>query len=197
MYLKQMGQVPLLSRDEEVSISKRIEAAENKAIRLLFSVSLTNKFQIDVAKKLLDREERFDKIVIDKKVDSRENYFKELPKYIEELENLEEKLEKAWESAEACDNPSIKKRHYTLYKNLESKLKDIYVKGLKFKLKIFEEFLDGLSPVIREIEDCQYKLRAIERIGKKTKIATPSKFKSVSKKYARPTGSTRRSLSIW
>ena len=170
MYLKQMGQVPLLSRDEEVSISKRIEAAENKAIRLLFSVSLTNKFQIDVAKKLLDREERFDKIVIDKKVDSRENYFKELPKYIEELENLEEKLEKAWESAEACDNPSIKKRHYTLYKNLESKLKDIYVKGLKFKLKIFEEFLDGLSPVIREIEDCQYKLRAIERIGKKTKI---------------------------
>ena len=30
--------------------------------------------------------------------------------------------------------------------------------------------MDGLSPVIREIEDCQYKLRAIERIGKKTKI---------------------------
>ncbi|PWL65608.1 MAG: RNA polymerase sigma factor RpoD [Verrucomicrobia bacterium] len=170
MYLKQMGQVPLLSREEEVSISKRIEAAENKAVRLLFSVSLTNKFQIDVAKKLLDREERFDKIVIDKKVDSRENYFKDLPKHIEELENLEEKLAKAWDSAENCDNPSIKKRHQTLYKNLESKLKDIYVKGLKFKLKIFEEFLDSLSPVIREIEDCQYKLRAIERIGKKTRI---------------------------
>ena len=170
MYLKQMGQVPLLSREEEVSISKRIEAAENKAVRLLFSVSLTNKFQIDVAKKLLDREERFDKIVIDKKVDSRENYFKDLPKHIEELENLEEKLAKAWDSAENCDNPSIKKRHQTLYKNLESKLKDIYVKGLKFKLKIFEEFLDDLSPVIREIEDCQYKLRAIERIGKKTRI---------------------------
>ncbi len=170
MYLKQMGQVPLLSREEEVSISKRIEAAENKAVRLLFSVSLTNKFQIDVAKKLLDREERFDKIVIDKKVDSRENYFKDLPKHIEELENLEEKLAKAWDSAENCDNPSIKKRHHTLYKNLESKLKDIYVKGLKFKLKIFEEFLDSLSPVIREIEDCQYKLRAIERIGKKTRI---------------------------
>ena len=170
MYLKQMGQVPLLSREEEVSISKRIEAAENKAVRLLFSVSLTNKFQIDVAKKLLDHEERFDKIVIDKKVDSRENYFKDLPKHIEELENLEEKLAKAWDSAENCDNPSIKKRHQTLYKNLESKLKDIYVKGLKFKLKIFEEFLDDLSPVIREIEDCQYKLRAIERIGKKTRI---------------------------
>ena len=31
MYLKQMGQVPLLTREEEVSISKRIELAENKA----------------------------------------------------------------------------------------------------------------------------------------------------------------------
>lgn len=170
MYLKQMGQVPLLSREEEVSISKRIEAAENKAVRLLFSVSLTNAFQIDVAKKLLDREERFDKIVIDKKVESRENYFRDLPKYIEELEKLEEKLVKAWESAESCDNPSIKKRHQTLYKNLESKLKDIYTKGFKFKLKIFEEYLEGLSSVLREIEDCQYKLRAIEKIGKKTKI---------------------------
>ena len=178
MYLKQMGQVPLLSREEEVSISKRIEAAENKAVKLLFSVSLTNNFQIDVAKKLIDKEERFDKIVIDKKVDSRENYFKDLEKHIVELEAIEEKLAKAWASAEACANPSIKKRHITLYKNLESKLKDIYVKGLKFKLKIFEEFLDGLAPTLREIEDCQYKLRAIEKIGKKTKIGDASKLQA-------------------
>ena len=40
MYLKQMGQVPLLTREEEVSISKRIETAENKAIKALFSVRL-------------------------------------------------------------------------------------------------------------------------------------------------------------
>ena len=31
MYLKQMGQVPLLTREQEVEISKRIEAAENEA----------------------------------------------------------------------------------------------------------------------------------------------------------------------
>ena len=170
MYLKQMGQVPLLTREEEVSISKRIEAAENKAIKALFSVSLTNKFQIDIAKKLSAKEERFDKIVLDKKVDVRENYFAELPEYIKKAEDIQAKLDKSWENAEAAENPALKKRHLTLFKNLEGKLKDIYIKGFNFKLKVFEEFLDSLAPTLREIEDCLYKLRAIEKIGKKTKI---------------------------
>ena len=165
-----MGQVPLLTREEEVSISKRIELAENKAVKALFSVSLTNKFQIDIAKKLSAKEERFDKIVLDKKVEVRENYFAELPEYIKKAEDIQAKLDKSWESAEAADNPTLKKRHMTLFKNLEGKLKDIYIKGFKFKLKIFEEFLDSLAPTLREIEDCLYKLRAIEKIGKKTKI---------------------------
>ncbi len=170
MYLKQMGQVPLLTRDEEISISKRIEAAEAKAVKSLFAVALTNVYQIDMAKKLCSREERFDKIVIDKKVDSRENYFRDLPKYIEEAEKLEEKLTKAWEGAQTVKNPAMQKRHLTLYKHLEENLKDIYLKGFRFKLKIFEDFLDRLSPTLREIEDCMYKLRAIEKIGKKAKI---------------------------
>ncbi|HCR29174.1 MAG TPA: RNA polymerase subunit sigma, partial [Opitutae bacterium] len=38
MYLKQMGQVPLLTREQEVEISKRIENAELKAQETLFSV---------------------------------------------------------------------------------------------------------------------------------------------------------------
>ena len=170
MYLKQMGQVPLLTREEEVSISKRIEVAENKAVKSLFSISLTNKFQIDIAKKLVAKEERFDRVVLDKKVEIRESYFNDLPEYIKKAEEIQEKLDKIWENAEGTDNASLQKRHITLYKNLESKLKDIYIKGFKFKLKVFEEFLDSLAPTLREIEDCLYKLRAIEKIGKKTKI---------------------------
>ena len=190
MYLKQMGQVPLLTREEEVSISKRIETAENKAVKALFSVSLTNKFQIDVAKKLLSKEERFDKIVMDKKVDARETYFEELPDYIKKAEEIQAKLDKTWENAEAAKNPSLKKRHMTLFRNLEAKLKDIYTKGFKFKLKVFEEFLDSLAPVLREIEDCLYKLRAIEKIGKKTKIgdsnAINARLEVLRKQYCLP-----------
>ncbi len=188
MYLKQMGQVPLLTREEEVSISKRIETAENKAIKALFSVSLTNKYQLDLAKKLAAREERFDKIVLDKKVDSRENYFRDLPKYIEEAEKMEEKLEKEWHSYRtSSQNSPLEKRHLTLYKNLESKLKDIYLKGYKFKLKVFEEYLNTLTPELRKIEEDLHKLSALEKIGKNSKNKdykeTLDRLEAVKDKY--------------
>jgi RNA polymerase primary sigma factor len=84
MYLKQMGQVPLLTREEEVAISKRIEKAELRAQDALFSTALTLEFQNDIVQKLLNREERFDRVVLDKKIESREAYFNSLPKHLEE-----------------------------------------------------------------------------------------------------------------
>ncbi len=175
MYLKQMGQVPLLSRDEEVQISKRIEQAETKATKALFSVALTNAYQLDLAKKLVQREERFDKIVLDKKVDSRENYFKELPKVIEEAEDMETKLTKAWDGYENAANDTLKKRHLTQFKNLELKLKDIF-KKYHFKMKVFEEYLETLNPLLQEIEDLLYKRSALEKIGKHAKSADMEKY---------------------
>ena len=52
MYLKQMGQVPLLTREEEVEISKRIEAAELEVKRILYSLGFTAKEHIALAEKL-------------------------------------------------------------------------------------------------------------------------------------------------
>lgn len=170
MYLKQMGQVPLLSREQEVSISRRIELAEKSVTDALFAVSLTNRFQIDLAKKLLKREERFDKIVLDKKIDSRETYFKDLPKFLDMAIALEDKLEKQWAGYENAKNPALEKRYLGAFKKLEGELKAIYLKGYKFKLKVFEEFLDALSPTLQEIEDYLYKLEAHEKSGKKIKV---------------------------
>jgi len=168
MYLKQMGQVPLLSREQEVAISKRIENAENKAVKALFGVALTSRFQLGLAQNLLDRVERFDKVVLDKKVDSRENYFRDLPKFIELAKDAEDKLQKYWEGYRTAANDAQKKSHLTRFQHMEAKLKDIF-KGYHFKLKVFEEFLDSLAPTLREIEDGLYKIRAMEKIGKKVK----------------------------
>src|ERR1700722_3826652 len=83
MYLKQMGQVPLLTREQEVEISKRIETAELKAQEVLFQAAAVGAYIARLGAKLLNREERFDRIVIDKKIESRDAYFKSLPKLVE------------------------------------------------------------------------------------------------------------------
>ncbi|OUU42306.1 MAG: RNA polymerase sigma factor RpoD [Verrucomicrobia bacterium TMED56] len=150
MYLKQMGKVPLLSREEEVDISKRIETAETAALKIIYSVSLTNDFQLEICNKLLEREERFDRVVLDKKIDSREVYFRSLTKQVGFLEELDAKIKKAWISFEKASNATQQKRSLTKFKNLESELAPIFKKCC-LKLKVFEDFLNRVNPELKAI----------------------------------------------
>ena len=150
MYLKQMGQVPLLTREEEVAISKRIEKAELKAQDALFSTALTLEFQNSVVTKLLNREERFDRVVLDKKIESREAYFNSLPKLLEEAHRLGERIYAAWDSHINASNESNAKRARTRMIKYEEELRKVLRKYC-LKLKCFEEFLQDLNPIYREI----------------------------------------------
>ena len=150
MYLKQMGQVPLLTREEEVDISKRIEAAESSALKIIYSVSLTADFQLEICRKLLAREERFDRVVLDKKIDSRETYFKSLAKQVVALEDLLKKINNAWNSIENAKNQTLRKRATTRFKNYEASLAPIFKKCC-LKLKVFEDFLQRLGPEFKAV----------------------------------------------
>src|SRR5436190_21944129 len=79
MYLKQMGQVPLLTREQEVEISKRIETAELHVKQIINNFGFTAKEHLALANRLLNGKERFDRVIIDKKIDSREQYMNALP----------------------------------------------------------------------------------------------------------------------
>lgn len=162
MYLKQMGQVPLLTREQEVAISKRIERAEQQAQNILFQYGITNRFQMFMAEKLLKREERFDQVVLDKKIESREMYFKSLPDLIVESNNIQEKMDRAWIDSQTNKNPTNRKRSLTRYRKFEEQLRPIHRKFC-FKLKIFEEFLRTLDSAVREIEEIEEKLKLAER----------------------------------
>ena len=65
--------------------------AELQAQDALFSTTLTLQFQNELVEKLLKREERFDRVVLDKKIESREAYFESLPKHLEQAKKLKQK----------------------------------------------------------------------------------------------------------
>ena len=56
MYLQEMGGVPLLSREEEVTIAKQIESGENQIKDAIFSIPLALQYVITLAQKLKDEE---------------------------------------------------------------------------------------------------------------------------------------------
>ncbi|PYL02447.1 MAG: RNA polymerase subunit sigma, partial [Verrucomicrobia bacterium] len=53
MYLKQMGQVPLLTREQEVEISKRIEEAEGMVHKHISRFGFVARAHLELARKLL------------------------------------------------------------------------------------------------------------------------------------------------
>ena len=63
MHSKQMGQVPLLTREQEVEISKRIEGAENEVKKVIYGFGFAAKEHIALAEKLISEppKERFDR----------------------------------------------------------------------------------------------------------------------------------------
>ena len=157
VYLKQMGHKPLLTREQEVEISKRIEDAELRAQEFLFSCWLTLPYQLDLALKVLRKEERFDKVVIDKKVESRDAYYKMLPKATEDCTKLQVRLDKGWQKyldeSEEAKRAKAREAYRKLELTAKEGCKDI-LRKFCFKMKLFEEWLE-LPELKADLEDCR------------------------------------------
>ena len=157
VYLKQMGRKPLLERYEEVETCKSIEDAELKVQDHLFACWLTLPYQLDLAQKVLRKEERYDKVVVDKKVESRDAYYKMLPKAIEECSKLKAKLDKDWLEYLDQTDPGMKAKALATYRELEltpkEGCKDI-LRKFCFHLKPLEAWLE-LPEIKADIEEAR------------------------------------------
>ena len=80
MYLKEMGSVPLLTREEEVEISKRIEKAQIQIEKIIMRFRYSTREAISISNYLITGKDRFDKIVSEKEVADKVNYLQVLPK---------------------------------------------------------------------------------------------------------------------
>src|SRR5207245_9364707 len=69
--------------------SKRIETAELHVKQIINNFGFTAKEHLNLAKRLLNGKERFDRVIIDKKIDSREQYMRALPKLCKRIEKTD------------------------------------------------------------------------------------------------------------
>jgi RNA polymerase primary sigma factor len=137
MYLKQMGQVPLLTREQEVEISKRIEQAESTVQEQISRFGFTARAHLDLAQKLAEGRERFDRVILDKKIESRERYMKMLPRLCKQVEKLSSVITVQY----AQLSPTKKeKRGLKAFQKALHSLQRLYPK-FYFKQKVTEEFV--------------------------------------------------------
>jgi RNA polymerase primary sigma factor len=161
MYLKQMGQVPLLTREQEVEISKRIEAAEMEVKRILYGLGFTAKEHIALAEKLTadPPKERFDRVTVDKVIETREKHIRALHRLIKKVRQEDTEVDKKYTAWRRAAKTKAKKAAES-FEKLNEKLQKNFPKFL-FKQKVIEEM--GL--VADNIHDkMQQNLRAIEQL---------------------------------
>lgn len=93
MYLKEMGSVPLLTREEEVEISKRIEKAQIQIEKIILRFRYSTREAISIASYVLQGKERFDKVIAEKEVENKAHFTKMLPRVVELLKHEDDVLE--------------------------------------------------------------------------------------------------------
>jgi RNA polymerase primary sigma factor len=170
MYLKQMGLVPLLTREQEVEISRRIEEAEIEVRRLIHSFGFAGKEHLALAEKLVAEppKERFDRVVLDKKVDSRDAHLRALHKLIKQVRALDRQVDAkygAWQHAASARRARAARE----FRKADQQLQAILPKFC-YKHKVIEEMAlvaenihDKIELSLRSIHDWRHQHASPQR----------------------------------
>src|SRR5258708_1004721 len=142
MYMNQMGKVPLLTREQEVEICKRIEEADLEMKRLVYSLGFTAKEHSALAEKLLadPPKERFDRIVVDKKVTSRDSHLKVLRGLVKKIRAADALVDQHYVRWQKAASPGHRKKLYAELQKLESRLQGAFPKFF-YKQKVLEDMI--------------------------------------------------------
>jgi len=161
MYLKQMGKVPLLTREQEVEICKQIEDAESEARRFVYSFGFAAKEHLAIAEKLMavPPKERFDRVVIDKFADNREAYLKNLRRLVKQVRELDDQADRVFVDYHNATQPRQQQKFLSNFKRLDKKLQATFDR-FHYKQKIIDEMTlvaenirDKLQAAVQVLED--------------------------------------------
>ncbi len=165
MYLHQMGQVPLLTREKEVEICKRIEEAEFNVRTIFNKFGFAPQMYMDVLAQLENSEERFDRVIIDKVVDSRDKYIEQMVGLKKSVLLAEASLHSSYIPSNSTLSATDFKKNQKLFEKRRDKAVDVYA-SLHFKQKVIE--------IMAAEADLKYKpvyeiVNSLKKLGEKRK----------------------------
>jgi RNA polymerase primary sigma factor len=130
VYMRQMSRVPLLTREQEVAICKRIEEANHERKRILYGLGFTAKEHIAVAEKLIadPPKERFDRAIVDSRTEDREQHLKALRGLVKKVRELDQRADEKYAQWQAALTSTAKAKRWSEFLALNEKLQKIFPK---------------------------------------------------------------------
>ena len=170
MYLREMGQVSLLTRDGEVEIAKRIEAGEREIFNAIMESSIGIKQMISLRDRLQGELHGLDEVVpeMDEEINEEEEvaHKNRMIAILDEVERLDEE-NKSMQALLAAQSVEAEKKFEL--KNLIQQNKEQIVsllKGMQLSRRHIDEVIEKLNGHLAAIEDAERSLKkCTQRLG--------------------------------
>jgi RNA polymerase primary sigma factor len=193
MYLKEMGSVPLLTREEEVEISKRIEKAQIQIEKIIMRFRYSTREAISIANYLITGKERFDKIIAEKEVSDKNLYFSLLPKLSQLLRQEDRILEKFLIDLYSTETKKIDKVKISeLIEKCRIRTQS-YLRRMHFRHNIIEDFGEVILTAYDRFLTLEKEMQELIPRAEKNKFAA-AKLIAVKRKLAKRELAAGRSL---
>jgi RNA polymerase primary sigma factor len=171
MYLKEMGSVPLLTREEEVEISKRIEKAQIQIERIIMRFRYSAKEAISIANYLILGKDRFDKVISEKEVAHRQEFLVLLPKLSQLLKqedlHLEELLAQFYDPA----TPPKQKGKIEIEIEKSRIRTQAYLRRLHLRHNIIEDFGEVITRAYQRFLQLETEIEELKPRAARNKFA--------------------------
>ncbi len=186
MYLREMGRVPLLTKDQEIAIAKRIEAAEHELMDVLLNTPYTLKEVQMLAARLLAGRLNFAQITDIEDIRDHHKFVKDLPLHTAAIAELDAKIEdqdkrlrRTGLSHKSKDNicekiAEYRARQVEIVRKFSLKAKEIMKIGRKFKglKRRISAARDEIDRVCREVGlECEELHKVAVQIRRSAKVA--------------------------
>ncbi|HEX8296427.1 MAG TPA: RNA polymerase sigma factor RpoD, partial [Chthoniobacteraceae bacterium] len=146
-------------------ISKRIEEAELNVQKHINRFGFIARAYLDLAQKLLEGRERFDRVILDKKIESRERYMKALPKLCAQLDHAGTHCATTYKNYLAHGGKNHDTKSFHDFKKAHDAIQRMYPKFF-FKQKVTEEFVHLADETNRLIHQWQEELHRPKKAAK-------------------------------
>ncbi len=161
MYLKEMGSIPLLTRDGEIDMAKKIEKGRGKLMKIIFSVPFAFERLLAVCESVKSGETELDDIV-QNAGSSEDAVMYETKKFVSAMDEIRGLYRKARHHNNG-GNPGRAKAHAGIKNNAAEDKMLALIGGLRLKESFMQSFYDELIRAMRLIEDTNRELSSISR----------------------------------
>ncbi len=197
IYLKEMSSVPLLTREGEIGVSKKMEKGQEKVYRVIFSLPFVLSKLVTMGRIAIDGEVPLTEVIqieeeTEEELQSESKRFFEITREIDMLNKKRKSYLKKLKETSSADKPdpakpSLKggtKDSRSLIKLLEENRNRILekVRDLRLKDDVIMAFSEELKKSVEEVEDLQKKMVQMSRKRMDPKSDMAKELRSQKKK---------------